>query len=70
MHELSLFKKFCKKCAARILHYARLDPEEVARKIGKQYRLSADDIAKTQRIMRKTAQEIVAKRQMDTFRWK
>lgn len=55
VQSLALFQKFCSKCAKRILHYAKMDPEEVAKKVGKPKRLTADDVAKTQHVMRKTA---------------
>lgn len=70
IQQLSIFQKFCSKCAKRILHYAKMDPEEVAKKVGKPKRLTPEDVAKLQKIMRTTAQEVVSKRQMDSFRWK
>jgi septum formation topological specificity factor MinE len=70
MMKLSLFNKFIRHCISRISKYVSIDPEEVYAKIGKPDKITVDEIAKTQKMIRLTLNNIIKKKQSDSYKWK
>lgn len=67
--KLSIVDKFTRFCANRIHEYANMDPKEVFNKISAPDKITVDDIAKTQSMIRKTLNEIIRKQQADDYKW-
>lgn len=67
---LSLFNKFVRFCAKRIQHYIDMPTEEIYAKINNPDKISIEDIDQTKMYVRKTLNEIIKKKQSDSFKWK
>lgn len=66
---LSAVNKFINYCVKRISKYVAMDPEEVMANINNPDQLTIDEIKTTQLKIKKTLNEIIKKRQPDTFKW-
>lgn len=69
MMKLSLFGKFIKHCVNRMQKYVDMDPNEVFEKINNPEKITVEDIVKTQTVIRKTLNNIIKKKQSDSFKW-
>lgn len=67
--KLSLFNKFVRYCIKRISKYVNMDPEEIYAKINNPEKITVEEIEKTQRMIRNTLNNIIKKKQSDTFKW-
>lgn len=68
--KLSIVDKFLRKCISRITEYVSMDPEDVVKEIGKPDEVTAKDVAKTQSCIRRTMNEVIKNKQIDSFSWK
>ena len=68
--KLSIVDKFLRKCISRITEYVSMDPEDVVKEIGKPDEVTAKDVAKTQSCIRRTMNEVIKNKRIDSFSWK
>ena len=67
--KLSVVDKFIKFCSERITKYAYMDPNEVYEKINNPDNITVDEIVSTQVKIKKTLDNIIKKKQPDSFKW-
>lgn len=68
--QLNIVEKFLRKCVEKITTFVDMDPEEVYKKINAPDKISVKDIAETQSKIRKTMNEIIKNKRIDSFKWK
>lgn len=67
--KLSIVNKFINQCIAKIENALSHKPEEIYEKINNKNKITIEEIATTQTIIRKTLQNIIKPRQVDTFKF-
>lgn len=67
--KLSIVNKFIQHCIKQISEALEHKPEEIYEKINNPEKITVEEIALTQNIVRKTLNEIIKKRQVDSFKW-
>ena len=67
--KLSIVDKFIKQCISKIEDALSHKPEEIYEKINNKDKITIEEIAATQNIIRKTLNNIIKPRQIDNFKW-
>jgi hypothetical protein len=67
--KLSAISKFVRFCANRIQKYVDMDPKDVYEKINNPDNITIEEITNTQSKIRKTLNNIIKKKQPDSFKW-
>jgi hypothetical protein len=67
--KLSAIDKFIKYCNERISKYVYMDPNEIYEKINNPDNITVDEITQTQLKIKKTLDNIIKKKQPDSFKW-
>ena len=57
-------------CVEKITKYVSMDPEEVYKKIDAPNKITVKEIAKTQSCIRKTMNEVIKNKRIDSFKWR
>ena len=67
--KLSIVNKFIQHCIKQISEALEHSPEEIYKNINNPNKITIEEITLTQNIIRKTLNEIIKPRQIDSFKW-
>ena len=67
--KLSIVDKFIRHCIKKIEDALKLDPEDIYKNINNPEKITVDEIKKTMSVVRKTLNEIIKPKQIDSFKW-
>jgi hypothetical protein len=67
--KLSVIQRFVTHCASKITKYVNMDAEEIYKKINNKDKITVNEIKATQNAIRKTCNQIIKNKQLESYIW-